>query len=195
MAKPAAIIETPRLILRNWYESDRPLFHEINSDPVVMEYFPMRRTRQEADSLMDKFERIITDNGFGFFALEDRASGEVLGFTGLLKTDLEPYIPRDTLEIGWRLPQRYWGKGYVSEAAQACLAHAFNVLDQREVVAFAVQDNHRSTAVMQRLGMTHNPQQDFDHPKVPDTHPQLKRHVLYRISKDQWLNQSRKNSV
>lgn len=187
------IIETPRLILRNWRDSDRPFFHEINSDPVVMEFFPSQRNREQSDALMDRHQTMITDDGFGFYALEEKATGETVGFTGLAKTDLEPFIPKDVLEIGWRLPQRHWGKGYVTEAAQACLNYAFNKRGQKEVVSFAVHNNHRSTAVMQRIGMLHIPERDFNHPKMPDTHPQLKHMVLYTISKDQWLNQSLKS--
>lgn len=186
------ILETPRLILRNWREEDRVFFHEINADPVVMEFFPYRRTRVESDALMDRLHTIIAHDGIGFYALEARDSGDLLGFTGLLKTDIEPFIPKDTLEIGWRLVQRHWGKGYVSEAAKACLTHAFETLGQQEVVSFAVHNNHRSTTVMDRLGMVHIAERDFDHPKIPESHPQLKRHVLYSITQEQHLNQSRK---
>lgn len=186
------IIETPRLILRNWRDSDRAFFHEINSDPVVMEFFAWRRDRTESDALMDRLHATITDDGFGFYALEEKATGETVGFTGLVKTDLEPFIPKDVLEIGWRLPQRHWGKGYVTEAAHACLDYAFNQREQEEVVSYVVDTNHRSLGVMERIGMVHIADRDFDHPKVPDTQPHLKHMALYTINKQQWLNQSLK---
>ena len=190
-----AIIETPRLLLRNWQEDDRAFFHEINSDPEVMEFFPALRSREESDALMDRIVAMINEDNFGFYALQDKESGNVVGFTGLMKTDLEPFMPKGVLEIGWRLAQRYWGKGYVTEAALASLAYAFDERGQDEVVSFAVHNNHRSTSVMQRIGMINDPERDFDHPKVPDSHPQLKRHVLYTISKQQWLNQNGKSDA
>lgn len=191
----STIIETPRLLLRNWQEDDRAFFHEINSDPEVMEFFPALRSREESDALMDRIVAMINDDSFGFYALQDKNTGDVVGFTGLMRTDLEPFMPKGVLEIGWRLAQRYWGKGYVTEAALASLAYAFNQRGQDEVVSFAVHNNHRSTSVMQRIGMVNDPKRDFDHPKVPDSHPQLKRHVLYTISKQQWLNQHGKSGV
>lgn len=189
----STIIETPRLLLRNWQEDDRAFFHEINSDPEVMEFFPALRSREESDALMDRIVAMINDDSFGFYALQEKNTGDVVGFTGLMRTDLEPFMPKGVLEIGWRLARRYWGKGYVTEAALASLAYAFNERGQDEVVSFAVHNNHRSTSVMQRIGMVNDPKRDFDHPKVPDSHPQLKRHVLYTISKQQWLNQHGKS--
>ncbi len=189
------ILETERLIIRNWCEEDRDFFHAMTSDPVVMEFFPSLLEREKSDALLDRLYTMISTSGIGFYALEERESGALIGFTGLAKTDLEPFLRQDTMEIGWRLAQHAWGKGYVTEAAQACLAHAFDVHGQDEVVAFAVHNNHRSTAVMRRLGMVPQPERDFDHPKVPDSHPHLKRHVLYAISKAQWLNQYDKTNV
>lgn len=191
----STIIETPRLLLRNWQETDRAFFHEINSDPAVMEFFPALRSREESDALMDRVVAMINDDSFGFYALQDKDTGDTVGFTGLMRTDLEPFMPKGVLEIGWRLAQRYWGKGYVTEAALASLAYAFDERAEDEVVSFAVHNNHRSISVMQRIGMVSNPQRAFDHPKVPDTHPQLKRHVLYTINKQQWLNQHGKTTV
>jgi RimJ/RimL family protein N-acetyltransferase len=191
----STIIETPRLLLRNWQEDDRAFFHEINSDPEVMEFFPALRSREESDALMDRIVAMINDDSFGFYALQDKNTGDVVGFTGLMRTDLEPFMPKGVLEIGWRLAKRYWGKGYVTEAALASLAYAFTERGEDEVVSFAVHNNHRSTSVMQRIGMVNDPKRDFDHPKVPDSHPQLKRHVLYTISKQQWLNQHGKSGA
>ncbi len=191
----STIIETPRLLLRNWQEDDRAFFHEINSDPEIMEFFPALRSREESDALMDRIVAMINDDNFGFYALQDKNTGDVVGFTGLIRTDLEPFMPKGVLEIGWRLAKRYWGKGYVTEAALASLAYAFNERGQDEVVSFAVHNNDRSTSVMQRIGMISDPKRDFDHPKVPDSHPKLKRHVLYTISKQQWLNQHGKSGV
>jgi RimJ/RimL family protein N-acetyltransferase len=184
-------IRTERLILRNWEDRDRDLFHRINSDEQVMEFFGMRRSRAESDELFDRLAAGVERDGFGFAAAEIAASGECIGFVGLLRTDLEPFIAKGTLEIGWRLAPEFWGKGYVTEAAEAWLAYAFEVIGDDEVVSFAVSNNHRSTAVMQRLGMQADPPRDFDHPRVPDTQPALKRHVFYSLSRSQWQEQKK----
>ncbi|MFP3544506.1 GNAT family N-acetyltransferase [Rhizobium sp. SIMBA_035] len=176
------ILTTERLIIRNWREEDRELFHEINSDPDVMEFFPKRRNRAESDEFFDYAQRMIAETGLGFYALELTATGETLGFCGIVRTSHEPAIPDGTVEIGWRLAKRHWGAGYVSEAATALLKHGFENHGLKEIVAFTVPQNRRSRAVMQRIGMTHRPERDFNHPKVPDTAPQFVRHVLYAIS-------------
>jgi len=96
------ITTTTRLTLRNWEEKDRELFHEINSDPVVMEFFPFVRTRAESDELFERLRDIIAQTGLGFFALAERATDETIGFCGLSRlTDrLEPFVPAGAVEIG-----------------------------------------------------------------------------------------------
>jgi RimJ/RimL family protein N-acetyltransferase len=180
-------VETQRLRIRNWLETDRPLFAEINADPKVMEFFPRRRSRQESDALMDEVRQRIDETGFGFFALALKDTDEPIGFLGLARPDLEPHLPNGTVEIGWRLAVRFWRHGYVTEASEAMLRHGFETHGLAEIVSFAVADNTRSTAVMQRLGLRHDPARDFLHPRVPDTAAHLKRHVLYAISRDEWL--------
>lgn len=180
------ILETERLRLRAWAETDRELIAEINNDPTVMEFFPFRRTRAEADALFDRNNRNIFETGFGFFALALRENDAPVGFCGLARTDLEPHLPDGTVEIGWRLALRHWGKGYVTDAARALLDYGFGERKLREIVAIAVPANTRSTAVMKRIGMRPDSMRDFDHSGVPDTHPQLKRHVLYAITAEEW---------
>lgn len=178
-------VETERLILRPWEERDRDLFHEINSDPQVMAFFPFRRDRQQADAFLEMLiDRQKTRTVFP--ALELRETGECIGFCGLHDGDLEPVFPAGTIEVGWRLATRHWGKGYATEGALAALRDGFERLALPEIVSFAIHDNHRSTAVMRRIGMTRDTAADFDHPNVPDTHPHLQRHVVYRITADQW---------
>jgi len=180
------LAETDRLILRNWEERDRDLFQEINSDETVMAFFPMRRTREESDALFDMIRTMIAETGYGFPAVELKESGEVIGFTGLNKLYSADIKPEGTPEIGWRMATPHWGKGYATEAARAMIALAFNERGHDQIVSFAVADNHRSTAVMERLGMKRDRDGDFDHPSVPDSHPHLKRHVLYRLHKADW---------
>ena len=178
------ILETQRLILRNWDDRDRDLFHVINSDEEVMRFFPFRRNRSQSDELFDRLKKMISETGLGFYALEEKESGQCIGFAGLARTDLEPHLPNGSVEIGWRLATPFWGKGYVTEAGRALIDYAFGTLGLPEVVSFAVHNNERSTFVMERIGMTRDSASDFDHPGVPDETPHLKRHVVYRIQAD-----------
>lgn len=180
------ILETERLVIRNWQDRDRELFFEINSDETVMKFFPFRRDRAEADAFFDWIQKLIAETGLGFYALELKISGETIGFCGLARTDLEPHIPLNTVEIGWRLAPRFWGKGYINEAAVALLRHGFETLRLDEIVSFAVHDNVRSTSVMRRIGMQRDTANDFEHPRVPESHPHLKPHVLYRMAASDW---------
>ncbi|MEO5756677.1 MAG: GNAT family N-acetyltransferase [Mesorhizobium sp.] len=184
-------IRTERLILRNWEDRDRELFHRINSDERVMEFFPFRRDRAQADAKMDEVRAVIDRRGFGFAAAEIAATCQCIGFVGLTGVDHMPFLPPGTIEIGWRLAPEFWGKGYVTEASEAWLAFGFETLDVAEIVSFAVKDNRRSTAVMERLGMTADPSSDFDDPGIPDSHAALKRHVFYRLSRGDWPKRKR----
>jgi RimJ/RimL family protein N-acetyltransferase len=183
-------ILTDRLVIRNWEERDRDLFYDINSSDTVMEFFPFRRTRQEADAFMDRLRDGIAQKGYGFTGLALRETGEAIGLAGIAETDEAPAFKPLAVEIGWRLAPRHWGKGYVTEAGRALLAFGFEMLDLPEIVSFAVHDNNRSTAVMERLGMTPLPEYDFDHPRVPDSHPELKRHVFYILRREDWLTRA-----
>ena len=181
-------IGTQRLVIRNWQEEDRPLFHVINADEEVMRFFPMRRTRAESDALMDRIRDDNERKGYGFAALEMKHDGACIGFAGLQDIrDIVPARPGGAVEIGWRLAPSWWGNGYASEAAQALLRFGFADLGLDEIIAFAVWNNDRSTAVMRRLGMEQVEGGDFDHPRVPDSHPHLRRHVLYRLTRADWL--------
>ncbi|MDE1992848.1 MAG: GNAT family N-acetyltransferase [Rhizobiaceae bacterium] len=181
------IAETERLIIRNWREGDRDLVFEINSDDRVMEFYPFRRNRAESDAFFDRVHAMIAETDFGFYALELKATGETLGYCGLAQIDyLEPFVAVGTVEIGWRLAARFWGKGYASESARALLARGFETLNLPEIVSFAVHDNIKSTSVMERTGMHRVDGGDFDHPRVPDSHPHLQRHVLYRLTAPEW---------
>ena len=180
------ILETGRLRLRNWRDSDRPLFAGINADPEVMAFFPFRRTRTEADALMDRITSRIEQTGFGFYAAAIRETNEPIGFCGLALTDLEPFFPDGTLEIGWRLARLHWGKGYATEAAKALLQYGFERHGVAEIVSFAVPQNTRSTAVMERIGMQRAGSRDFDHPGISDEHGHLRAHVVYDITRKQY---------
>jgi len=187
-------LRTDRLVIRNWEDRDRDLFFRINSDERVMEFFPFRRGRMESDRFMEELREGIASRGYGFTALELAATGKAIGFAGLAPVHLQPFLPDGAIEIGWRLAPEFWGKGYVTEAAGALLSFGFEALNLDEIVSFAVWNNERSTAVMRRIGMVADPSCDFDHPAVPDSHPHLKRHVVYRLRRQDWRRRKQRQS-
>lgn len=154
----------------------------MGQDAEVMEFLLPYADRADSDANAVRLRNHIDAHGFGFWALEASGVAPFIGFAGILNVnDANPFYP--AVEIGWRLARPHWGKGYASEAAEAALTFGFETLKLDEIIAFTVLANIRSQAVMHRIGMTRNPADDFDHPRVPDGSP-LKRHVLYRIAAD-----------
>jgi len=175
-------IETERLLLRRWRESDLVPFAALNADPTVMEYFPSTLSAEQSDALVLRIQQQFAERGFGLWAAEVRDSGAFAGFIGLGTPRFEAaFTP--CVEVGWRLAQEFWGRGYATEGARGTLDFAFNHLDLDEVVSFTAVVNQRSWRVMERIGMTRSPDDDFDHPNVPAGH-ELQRHVLYRIRRE-----------
>lgn len=173
------MIETERLILRPWRDADREPFARITADPRVMEFFPTILRREESDLLIERCVAHYRQHGFTFFAAELRATGELIGFIGLARTPMPHLVP--LVEIGWRLAFQHWNRGLATEGARASLRYGFEQLNLPEIVAFTATVNVRSRRVMEKLGMTHDAADDFDHPGIPSGNP-LQRHVLYRIS-------------
>lgn len=180
-------LRTALLLLRPWRDADFEPFAAMSADPAVMETLMGPLTREKSDAVATRLKSQIERDGFGFWAMELPGVAPFIGFTGIRVVDFAaPFVPPPPariVEIGWRLAHEHWGKGYASEAARAALAHGFGPLGLDEIVALTAQTNARSRAVMARLGMTHDPADDFDHPNVPGGHP-LKRHVLYRLRAD-----------
>jgi RimJ/RimL family protein N-acetyltransferase len=174
--------ETERLHLRQWIESDREPFARLNADPRVMEFFPSILDRAASDAMIDRIQTKIIEKGWGFWAVESKQDKQFIGFVGLEipKADL-PFSP--CVEIGWRLAFEYWGKGYATEAAKAALKVGFYRLNLPEIVSFTAINNHRSSAVMERLGMIQT--ETFEHPSLTVGHP-LREHCLYRLSREKW---------
>jgi RimJ/RimL family protein N-acetyltransferase len=177
-------LKTDRLLLRQWTDADREPYAALNADPVVMEHFPAPMTREMSDAMVDKLAADLEERGFGLWALEVVETGQFIGFTGLSVPSFEAHFT-PAVEIGWRLSKDAWGNGYASEAARASLAHAFGPVGLDEVVSFTATTNKPSQRVMQRIGMSHDEADDFDHPRVEPGH-RLERHVLYRITRSQW---------
>lgn len=185
--KQPLILQTERLLLRRWRDADREPYAAMCADPRVMEFFPSTQTRQHADAIIDRQNDHIDRHGFAFWALEHKARGEFLGFTGLMHVGFTAHFT-PAIEIGWRLAHRYWGKGYASEAAMASLGYGFGTLGLDEIVSFTAMGNQRSQHVMKRIGMRRDPSGDFDMPTLPDGHP-LRRHAFYRIRAEDHLPQ------
>jgi RimJ/RimL family protein N-acetyltransferase len=173
------VITTDRLILRAWCDADREAFAAMNADPEVMRYFPSTLTREESDRQIDRIVERTASRGFGFWAVEMPGVAEFAGFIGLSVPGFEaPFTP--CVEIGWRLARAFWNQGYATEGARASLRYGFETLGVTEIVAFTAVGNAPSRRVMDKIGMTRDPEGDFDHPLVPVGHPH-RRQVLYRV--------------
>ncbi|EDP63730.1 GCN5-related N-acetyltransferase [alpha proteobacterium BAL199] len=177
-------IQTDRLILRAWRDSDFAPFATLNADPEVMQHFPWLLTRAESDDVAGRIVARMAERGWGWYAVEVKGGEPFIGFVGLNVPTYEiPCGP--CVEIGWRLSRAAWGKGYATEAARAAVGFGFEILNLPEVVSFTVVANTRSRAVMERLGMIHDSANDFDHPSIEEGHP-MRRHVLYRLTASDW---------
>jgi len=167
--------------MRRWQPSDRDGFAALNADPEVMAHFPATLDRAASDAFVEKVEAAFEANGFGLWALERIDTGEFIGFTGLNVPRFEAhFLP--AVEIGWRLCRPAWGLGFATEAARQALRIGFEEHRLAEIVSFTAAGNAASRAVMRRLGMRHDPAEDFEHPAIPAGH-RLRRHVLYRLAR------------
>lgn len=177
---------TPQLVLRRWRQADRESFAALNADPVAMEHMPAVLDRAQSDALVDRIEKHFEEHGFGLWVV-DVVQGDERGFAGcvgLLRVAFDaPFAP--AVEVGWRLLPSTWGRGYATEAAREACRFGFEGLGLEEIVSFTVPANVRSRAVMERLGMVHDVEGGFEHPRIPEGH-RLRAHVLYRLSRERW---------
>jgi RimJ/RimL family protein N-acetyltransferase len=174
-------IETDRLLMRRWLESDREPFAALNADLETMRYFPGTLDRAASDALVDRIESRFDQLGYGLWALEVGQSGEFIGFTGL--NPMPDSVPgAGGMEVGWRLAQHAWHHGYATEAAKAALGVAFDGLGLKEIWSMTAVLNEPSQAVMRRLGLIEVAR--FDHPGVPEGHP-VRPHVTYHLARPQ----------
>jgi len=185
---PMPELRTDRLLLRDWTEADLAPFATLNADPVAMEHFPSTLDRAQSDAMVEMLRNRWRAHGLSWWAVEERASGEFLGAVGLLQVTVvapfnDPEAP--SVEVGWRLLPSSWGRGYATEAAAAAIEWGIGERGLGEIVSFTVPANQRSRRVMEKLGMTHDPAGDFDHPSLDPVNA-LRRHVLYRLSADDW---------
>jgi RimJ/RimL family protein N-acetyltransferase len=171
-------LRTPRLLLRRWREEDREPFAALNRDAEVMRYYQAPLDRAQSDAFVDWQREIFDDRGWGLWAVEVAGGAPFVGFVGLNVPGFEAHFT-PAVEVGWRLAREHWGHGYATEAGHAAIAFAFEELGLDEVVSFTTVANERSRRVMERLGMTRDPADDFEYPSLAADHP-LRPHVLYR---------------
>jgi ribosomal-protein-alanine N-acetyltransferase len=182
MAEPC--LRTPRLLLRPFRDEDCAPFAALNADPLVMEHFPARLSREESDAVVSRIGAHFHEHGYGMWAAEVPGVAPFIGFIGLSRLSWQAHFT-PCVEVGWRLSREHWGAGYASEGARAALAYAFSTLGLDEVVAMTIPANQRSRRVMEKLNMLHDPGDDFDHPRIAAGHP-MQRHVLYRLARVRW---------
>ncbi|WP_101256449.1 GNAT family N-acetyltransferase [Streptomyces barkulensis] len=174
-----AELHTDRLLLRRWRDSDLGPWAAMNADPEVREHLGDVLNREQSDASVALFQAEFDRRGYGWWAVEVRATGEFIGFAGL--DEVDDGMPFTGVEIGWRLARWAWGRGYATEAALTVLAYGFDTLELPEVLAVTTATNLRSQAVMRRIGMTRDPADDFDDPAAPEG--PLRPNVLYRIAR------------
>jgi RimJ/RimL family protein N-acetyltransferase len=172
-------LRTPRLVLRQWRDADLAPFAALNADPEVMRHFPSVLTRAESDAWVLGARALIAARGWGLWAVEVAEGAPFIGFVGLAQPSFDAHFT-PAVEIGWRLAREHWGSGYATEGAGTAISFAFDELGLEEIVSFTTIANDRSRRVMERLGMTHDPTDDFDHPRLAPGDP-LRPHVLYRL--------------
>jgi RimJ/RimL family protein N-acetyltransferase len=163
---------TKRLLLRPWRDEDVAAFAELSADPAVMEYLLPR------PGWVDRKRAHWLEHGFGQWVVELPGETSFIGVIGLETVSYEAHFT-PAVEVAWRIARAYRGRGYATETALASLDFGFEKLSLTEIVALTVPANWRARRVMERLGMTRVPEDDFDHPRVPEG--PLKRHVLYRL--------------
>ena len=169
---------TPRLLLRPWREADKAPFARMNANPEVRRYFPGLLTEAESNAAVDRYQADDSEHGYTFWAAELRSTGEFIGFVGLHPPNPAYNFPPGAPELGWRLDQPFWGRGYATEAALACRDFAFNELSAPAVGAVTTVTNEPSMNVMHKLGMKHV--SNFMHPEIDPVDP-IAPHVLYML--------------
>lgn len=175
------MIETERLKLRGWMESDLASFHAMGQDPEVMRYLGPPMSMSDVEAAATRQNGFLADLGYCFWAIERKADHVFLGFCGV-KPGAKGTPIENRMEIGWRLARSCWGHGYAREAAQASLDRAWATSDADRIWAITTAGNERSWGLMERLGMTRHADLDFEHPE-PGLADWLKPHITYSIGR------------
>jgi RimJ/RimL family protein N-acetyltransferase len=180
---PIQPIETARLLLRNWQDQDRAPYAAFLADPILRKFFRGVIDAATASSWIDGYIDTLNATGLGWRAVIRKSDGALIGDAGVAAID-DPSraVMRGapTLEAGWTIGRAYWGQGYATEAAGACIAASWSRTDTTEIVAAAHVENAASHRVMEKLGMRRDSAGDFDDPRFDPGH-WLRPHVLYRL--------------
>ncbi|AHE67604.1 GNAT family N-acetyltransferase [Legionella oakridgensis] len=182
------ILETKRLILRTWEDKDLDAMTAIDQDPKVCQYLPGIGNREETSARIQRCINHYHEKDYTLYAVELKNTHDMIGFLGLMTPSFEAHFT-PAVEIGWRLSSKQWNQGYATEGAKAVLHDAFTRLNLDEIVSFTVVNNMASRKVMEKIGMHHDPNDDFDHPKLDKNSP-LRRHVLYRLTKADYFKKN-----
>jgi RimJ/RimL family protein N-acetyltransferase len=168
-------IETERLLLRQWREGDLKAYARICADTEVMRYLPATLSREESAEQMAGFVRHWEERGFGLWAVEEGASGEFIGFVGLMRHDDWPEGEHRT-EVGWRLGRAHWGRGLATEGALASVRYGFEGLGLARIISITLPENAASRRVMEKAGLTYRGETRWRGHDV----------VWYAIDRDAW---------
>jgi [ribosomal protein S5]-alanine N-acetyltransferase len=177
------IFESERLCFRMWKEEDKKIFSKMNSDPIVMEYFPKLLNEDESNKFYERIVNNLHNNDYGLWAVEIKNDNQFIGFIGFNDTTFKSnFTP--CVEIGWRIKKEEWGKGYATEGAKACLFYGFNKIGLKEIFSFTSKTNKRSEKVMIKIGL--NKIDEFKHPGIEEGN-QLRKHVLYKLTQEEYV--------
>jgi len=174
--------DTARLTLRDWRAEDWPPFWEVTNTPAVMRWLGGVMDEAGQAAARARVESYKADHGHTFWLIERREDGALLGFCGLKRSN-QPGGPQGMMEVGWRLREDAWGKGYAREAAAASLALAFDRFGADEVIALTVERNTASWGLMLRLGMARREDLDFGSADFDAENPRI---IAYAIGREDW---------
>lgn len=173
------LLTTERLALRMWDSADFETYAAMCADPEVMRFLSPDGQPLSRFAAWQSFSSIVGHwnlRGFGLFAVTERSSGQLIGRVG-------PWQPEGwpDFEIGWTIRRQFWGRGYATEAASACVAYAFNDLRRSHVISLILPENVRSIRVAERLG-----ERLEGETTLPHLHADT-RVLQYGISREDWI--------
>ncbi|MFD1314050.1 GNAT family N-acetyltransferase [Namhaeicola litoreus] len=176
------IFTSERIGFRNWIKEDLSEFAMMNADAQVMEHFPNILTLSETKDFIKRLQDHYIEHGHNYFAAELIETGEFIGFIGLAYQDYPTkYTP--AVDVGWRLKNSAWGKGFATEGAERCLKFGFEELKLKRIISTCTEINTRSERVMNKIGM--RKVGSFKHPKLSE-HPDYENCICYQITQNEW---------
>jgi RimJ/RimL family protein N-acetyltransferase len=178
-------IETDRLILREWAEEDEWAFYDVMNTPAVMRWLGGVQPREEWHAGYERLLGYQRYFGFTFWIVVRKSDGQIIGFCGLKRANAPGAAFQGEVEIGWRLREDAWGKGYAKEGAIASLDLAFGQFGAPHVVAITALGNEPSQGLMKRLGMARREDLDFIDERFA-ANSEVNPQIVYRIDAVDW---------